>query len=975
MKNSTPNIRLVIGSIVLLLGILFTACSKNDTFLGIDWDGIIKSDADFRESNFAPYEPKIAEPPLIQFVVNEKDSLNKAYSKHIEKVADYTKIPFQQIKLADWNAHPTIAKSTRVLCLMETNDIKTNTIDTILHFIAKGGTVFVSQAITDIRFGYLAGLKTTGDLDTDITSKGIHFTSPFLPNMDGKDIKPKFGHYSLKENNFSSSINVLATASNNPKLPVVIENKIGRGKVIYFNSTMYLDKEDRGFLFSYVLSGLEGIPYPIANTSTIFLDDFPSPLFEAKLEPIASEMNINTAQFETKIWWPDIKYLAHKYHISLTAIPCFDYENTTNPPFDFTQWDSRKIKSKNTIDATSSWLMKDCLANGNELGFHGYNHVSLEVKGWDKDYIPIALNAVEKKWEINDFGDLPRSYVPPSNVIDQMGVGQLRKGIPSLQFMCSLYSGEKFEGGDREFDFEPYDPTLFDYPRLTAGFYMDEDRKFSQQSMYLYTGIWTHFIHPDDIYQINSIYNKSKGNFDLRNKRNLGWRTTKGKKGGMFYEFDNYLNEITHLFPQIRFLNANTAGNLVYNWRASAFKHTETAANYTVERRNQDNTNNQYWFLYVTKANVLNIDEQLKKQKITFSKTIFQKGYLYTILTPKGKISIENLAQKEALSNEALQQEYNKIKAAYSDYLIAFKTNYDFINGYTDKDSDELEMKLLRDKLVATTTIDYASWNTYADYMSWKRKPIEVWNLLKSKCEKSPSVNNINYSQELDKTIGYPNAIVQEYWLNKQIEIDPKNTVLLKDYIDNFNSEANAKKITKAYQKLLKIDFNSTTYTNYIEHIIAFDSKAALKELANVTPNDNLKGLAESITWLFADNKEFKKALAWSKLTNKIDFKSKLYWLESLKDYDTLETQYLIYISKNPTDYGTRAEMSRIYLETNRFKEAWIIANSLPNSSEKKELQKTLNSAILDVDSSLQKEILNRYPQLLLPEVKAKIQN
>jgi hypothetical protein len=67
--------------------------------------------------------------------------------------------------------------------------------------------------------------------------------------------------------------------------------------------------------------------------------------------------------------------------------------------------------------------------------------------------------------------------------------------------------------------------------------------------------------------------------------------------------------------------------------------------------------------------------------------------------------------------------------------------------------------------------------------------------------------------------------------------------------------------------------------------------------------------------------------------------------------------------------------MSRIYLETNRFKEAWILANSLPNSPDKKELQKTLNSAILEVDSSVQKEILNRYPQLLLPEVKAKIQN
>jgi hypothetical protein len=156
---------------------------------------------------------------------------------------------------------------------------------------------------------------------------------------------------------------------------------------------------------------------------------------------------------------------------------------------------------------------------------------------------------------------------------------------------------------------------------------------------------------------------------------------------------------------------------------------------------------------------------------------------------------------------------------------------------------------------------------------------------------------------------------------------------------------------------------------------LAFDSKVALKELAKVEPNENLKPLAESITWLFADNKEFKKALAWSKLTNKIDFRSKLYWLESLKDYDTLETQYLIYISKNPTDYATRAEMSRIYLDLNRVKEAWMIANSLPNCPEKKEIQKTLNNGLLDFDSSVQKEILSRYPQLVFPEIKAKIQN
>ena len=74
-------------------------------------------------------------------------------------------------------------------CFLETKNIKTSTIDSIFKFVAQGGTLFFAQAITDIRFAYLAGLKTTGDLDTDVTSKGIHFTTPFLPNLNGKTIK------------------------------------------------------------------------------------------------------------------------------------------------------------------------------------------------------------------------------------------------------------------------------------------------------------------------------------------------------------------------------------------------------------------------------------------------------------------------------------------------------------------------------------------------------------------------------------------------------------------------------------------------------------------------------------------------------------------------------------------------------------------------------------------------------------------
>ena len=69
---------------------------------------------------------------------------------------------------------------------METKQINSNTINTILDFVASGGTLFFSQAVTDIRFGYLAGIKATGDFDTDTKSKGIHFTTNFMPGLKGK---------------------------------------------------------------------------------------------------------------------------------------------------------------------------------------------------------------------------------------------------------------------------------------------------------------------------------------------------------------------------------------------------------------------------------------------------------------------------------------------------------------------------------------------------------------------------------------------------------------------------------------------------------------------------------------------------------------------------------------------------------------------------------------------------------------------
>ena len=182
-NNSFPNNQLLISCLLLSFSLLFLACGRIDSLNNTNWNALFKKNPNIKTINFAPYEPIIKQSPLIQFILEPKDSLNVAYSNHIKKIVNYTKIPFDAITISDWNTTAEIAQTTRVLCILETKNLTTSSIDKIIAFVAKGGTLFIPQAITDARFGYFVGVNPTGDFNTDITSTGIHFTSAFLPNL------------------------------------------------------------------------------------------------------------------------------------------------------------------------------------------------------------------------------------------------------------------------------------------------------------------------------------------------------------------------------------------------------------------------------------------------------------------------------------------------------------------------------------------------------------------------------------------------------------------------------------------------------------------------------------------------------------------------------------------------------------------------------------------------------------------------
>ncbi|SCY09705.1 hypothetical protein SAMN02927903_00748 [Flavobacterium caeni] len=942
-----------------------------------DWSDLQESAADLFDSDseaksegeFIRYgEVPMSAQPLVEYLVDPTMNQSKFYGANIQKSCDYTKIPFRSVNIQSFAAP---AATTRVVALLDTKKLSDAAISNLMDFVAKGGTLFIPFASEDHRMAFLYGFRPEAEFDTDTKSKGYRYTTPMLPTIKNLTNYETVPFYGFAQQNFSDKVKVLATAYNNPKYPAVVENPIGKGRVILYNTSVYASKQDRGFIFAGVLKGLDGIPYPIANASTVFLDDFPSPLYNIMAEPIASEMNLNMSDFVTKVWWPDMIKLGKEFNIKYAAMIAFDYKNKTSPPFVFDQWNSTKIKTKNKVEPISDWIMRDVVKNGHELAFHGYNHVSLTTKEWkNQEFIGLAFQSVQKKWEAGNFGPLPVTYVPPSNIIDKHGVDRLQQGMPSIKYMCSLYLGELHEGGAREFDYDPFNKELFDYPRISSGFYMNNEEKYILHSEYLLTGIWNHFVHPDDVFQIPATANATAGHFDLRNRLSYGWHNTKGKDKAMLPEFRKYLKEMTTTFPQLRFVKGGEGGKLTIRWRASRYKHKAQNGLYTVVEQNPEDEK-QYWFMYGSPANAGRIDAQLKGQNVLFSKTIFMDGYLYSVYSNKQRLTSIDVMYKSPQQKVQLQNLLTAVRADFAQYKELVKK---FNTGAMWVDNSEKELKAelaaLKKRMLSEPKIDSVAWNKYAKYLSWEDRGEEVWKMLDEHVIKYPTAENVMYSKELDRVIGYPNDITKEKWMRAQMLVTPNDKDLLNSYVANFYTDENQENIRKALKQLLSIDTSQTNYKNYIAHLLQYDPPAALQELSDKKATDEFGNeMATSITWLFADNNDFAKAYEWSKFSTEVDFVTKMNWLIELKDWKTLEREYASYIAEHPEDYKAKALMASVYHEQGRFKEAWVLANSLPESPEKEELRKTLNIDVVYEKPEMQEDLIANHHELFYPNV------
>ena len=330
----------------------------------------------------------------------------------------------------------------------------------------------------------------------------------------------------------------------------------GAGRVVYWNSTRLALRAMRGHLLQSVALAQPDRVRPLANWAALFLDDFPAPAPAGAKMPVVEEFGEEVVDFYARRWYPDIRRLVERYGLETTSTVTFTYNDQTERPFRFGEWLAVTVTARGTTVPYGPWIaQEDALVS--ELAFHGYNHLPLEAETWgSREAMEEVLRASVRRWRVDQLGPLPRTYVPPMNRVDSLGLAAVRRAMPSIGVYASSTSGAFESGGGREYGPEPWAPELYALPRSTAGYGMTDEQRLLMLSTLSTVGGWGHFIHPDEV-----LANEDRDtNYRLRGLRSpgeVGWYGASGD--GIFHQLDAWLAFFREHYPWVEGVTAEEA--------------------------------------------------------------------------------------------------------------------------------------------------------------------------------------------------------------------------------------------------------------------------------------------------------------------------------------------------------------------------------------------------------------------------------
>jgi len=977
----------------------FAACNRqNDSFV-INFDNIAQQD------------------PFVLLVKDRNNNLSGLISNQLSQALNYSKIPYQSLDLGILPGELIIPESTRLIAITGdfVNKISPEKVTELTKFVAEGNTLIFYSPPASNRFSFLHGLKPFSSFKTDTVAKGIKFLNPVFPGFSNSSYKLKdaSAHYGITKNEFIDNINIYAVAETDSTLPVIVSNKVGFGEVITYNSYSLEQKMHRGLLFSGIVKGLSGVPYSVANVSTIFLDDFPAPVYNEKFPPIDREYDITHAEFVSGIWWHDMQALADTFDIDYTAVIAFNYNAAVVPPFDFAEWTSGKVTKNNETVPASIEIARSVRDSRHELGFHGYNHFSLWHEDWENERFMInAVQAARKRWIADELGSLPVTYVPPTNFIDQAGLRSLVRGMPSIKFMSSLYLGDVEDGGGREFGPDPYESSLFNYPRVTSGNNMREKSLFEQHNLQLNTGIWNHFVHPDDVFQvIQNLFDE----FPSRNPLKLGWKTSDNYPYGMYQLFKERLSYTRKNYPLTRFLSAKEGAALSKDWINTIAKYEDegdsiTVKTYTVpgyKESKYDQT--KFWFTYISKENAEKFKKALESQSKELSSVPLWDGELVQFSAESDSFTIPDLDYEIFLNRDAYVQKVNQVLQQYRTYLIPpppsspepyvdtrltdalsalnadpenYKLQEKVIELALEFDSTANAIDVLERRLLKNETWQQEDLNrliTYYGYESAFERSASfldsLWNRYKQ-----PKVER--FKSMLVEEFGIGDEDFRKKWQQRELQ-------LIENPVDRKRREVELARATGEWANLKQplLDLLSLTpksdtlYTHILQRYIwnePIDSVISFVERSPEFAEDQFEPFAADIASIYGyDKQNYTKALYWAEKDPDFSKQAILQWLYNQNRFVAFNRRANQFLINNPQNDSLRSFAGRQLIYGGFYEEGNKIL--YPLFVDNKKIDELTRSAVDDqirfASYKEKKELYAKYPEFFSPPQFENLQN
>ncbi|MDO5517225.1 MAG: DUF2194 domain-containing protein, partial [Clostridium sp.] len=243
------------------------------------------------------------------------------------------------------------------------------------------------------------------------------------------------------------------------------------------------------------------------------------------------------------VWWPDMNSAAKKNNVLYTGLFVATYNSIVNP-------DEFVLEN----DSMEKYYGNSLLKNNYEIGLHGYNHQPLVGEGYltsedGENYIPWQSQS-DMEASIRELYNYAKdmfpnskftSYVPPSNYLSESGRKALKNVLPDLKVISGVYNGPN----KKEYiqDFDKADDGIVDFPRITSGMFNDDDTSFAYVNGLGLYGVFSHFIHPDDI-------------LDEERGRGCKWET-------LIEGLNNILSDVNSNYKVIRPLTVSAAADAV----------------------------------------------------------------------------------------------------------------------------------------------------------------------------------------------------------------------------------------------------------------------------------------------------------------------------------------------------------------------------------------------------------------------------